>query len=41
MASGQELLASQIAGDLGHGRAWNLREKKEVDKGVLFCLLLQ
>ena len=31
---------SQIANDLGHERAWNLREKKEDDEGVPFYLLL-
>ena len=40
MADGQKLLASQIAGDLGYKRAWNLREKKEDDEGVPFYLLL-
>ena len=33
MVGRQELLASQIAGDLGHERAWNLEEKKEDDEG--------
>ena len=40
MAGGQKLLASQVAGDLGHKRAWNLGEKKEDDKRVPFYLLL-
>ena len=40
MASGQELLAIQIAGDLGHERAWNLRKKKEDDERIPFYLLL-
>ena len=40
MAGGQELLASQIAGDLGHKRVWNLGEKKEDDERVPFYLLL-
>ena len=35
-----ELLASQIASDLGHEKAWKLREKKENDEGVPFYLLL-
>ena len=33
MAGKQKLLASQIAGDLGHERAWNLGKKKEDDEG--------
>ena len=40
MTDRQELLASQIAGDLGHRRAQNLGEKKEDDNGVLFYILL-
>ena len=39
MAGGEELLVSQIAGNLGHERAWNLGEKKDGD-GVPFYLLL-
>jgi len=39
MAGGQELLATQIAGDLGHERAWNFRKKKEDNEGVPFYLL--
>jgi len=35
-----ELLASQIASDLGHEKAWKLREKKENDEGIPFYLLL-
>ena len=31
-----EATVSQIANDLGHERAWNLREKKEDDEGVPF-----
>ena len=33
MAGGQELLVSQIAGDLGHEMIWNLGEKKEATRG--------
>ena len=40
MACRQELLACQIAGDLGHKRFWNLGEKKEDDERVPFYLLL-
>ena len=40
MVGGQELLANQIAGDLGHERAWNLGEKKEDEEEVPFYLLL-
>jgi len=40
MVGGQELLVSQIAGDLGHERAWNLGEKKKDGEEVPFYLLL-
>ena len=40
MDGGQELLASQIAGDLGHERAWNLEKKKDDNEGVPFYLLI-
>ena len=39
MAGRQDLLASQIAGDLGHERISNLGEKKEDDEGILFYIL--
>jgi len=40
MVGRQEFLASQIAGDLGRERSWNLEKKKEEDKRILFYLLL-
>jgi len=40
MAGGQELLASQIAGDSEHDRARNLGKNKENGEGIPFYLLL-
>ena len=41
MAGEQELLASQIAGDLRYVRVWNFEKKKEDDEGVLFTSYLR
>jgi hypothetical protein len=40
MAVRQKLVAGQIVGNLGHERAWNLKEKKEDDEGIPFYTLL-
>ena len=39
MTDKQKLAGSQIAGDSGHKRAWELGEKKEGDEEILFYLL--
>ena len=39
MTDKQKLDGSQIAGDSGHKRAWELGEKKEGDEEILFYLL--